>query len=203
MGTRTLGFVVVSGLAFACSKAADNKAGPANAAPAKPNALTDKPQANPFPPAKPGCKATVMSLANQWIDKVGARQLANYKPGTSKLTQASFEALPNPPDLDGDGRKDFVMRYRSGLKNPSHYFYVYDKQGCPSLVGVLTLSPLFGFSCGTRQPGGYCDIHASRLMIHGEPEHSVYRFDGKWYELHGRPRLGPRPTKFRPKPKQP
>ena len=146
------------------------------------------------PPATiPPCP-TATELAIAHVEAELAKRDPSYTPGSSHTTADSFEASREQPDLDGDGTIDLVL-VGSGYRNVDHYFFV-DRAGCHQLVGVISTSELFGFYCSDTRTNGLCDLGVSRLMIHGETEHSDYKFDGTTYQLFGTPELGPRKDKF-------
>lgn len=217
---RQLAILALVSLAVGCSKASEKRkttsgqaataagetsvkkpATPTNKLPARTPKSKAPARTQPnkgLPPRKPGCRHSVVSLAVKWHEDDGLRRNPKHKRGRTGIGPNSFELADELPDLDGDGVKDVVMVGTGGRRASRHFFYM-NRKGCPALVGVISISPLLGFSCSSKRQHGLCVLHTSRMMIHGETEHSTYAFDGAKYVLSGRPTLGPRRTKFRPK----
>lgn len=173
-------------VACSCSKSTDGKPAPASPTEAAPSDVAPAPIENATPVATeppadaPACAAAV----DQAVALVGGGAQPDW-----------FEHDDDPPDLDGDGRADIVL-VGHGSRNAEHYFFVL-RGGCAELAGVITASIVMGYGCRAEQTNGLCDLHIGRMMVHGETEHSTYKFDGTRYEMHGRPELGPRPPKFK------
>ncbi|MEM7153684.1 MAG: hypothetical protein AAF799_12630 [Myxococcota bacterium] len=91
-----------------------------------------------------------------------------------------FEPAWTDVDLDDDGVLDLVLAYRNYGENVDHFFYRI-RRGCPRLVGRINFWIVSGIGCRRDEGQKMCDLHVHQLMVHGDEQESVWRFDGKRY----------------------
>ena len=159
-----------------------------------PPAGPDAPEPDPSTPSRPSerrasCTTPAEDAARRMHDEV-ARRNPDVPPDRIGVEVDHFSPVEESYDLDDDGSPDVVLRHLGG-RNTEHFVYQV-KDGCGRFVGGFLASTLFPPACLHTKTNGLCDLGVSRLMIHGETEHSTYKFDGKEYVLFGTPELTPR-----------
>ena len=105
--------------------------------------------------------------------------------GGASASALDFEPLWNGVDLDDDGVPDLVLAYRNYGENVDHFIYRI-RRDCPRLVGQINFWSVSGIGCRRVEGQKMCDLHVNQLMVHGDEQQSVWRFDGKRYVEKGR-----------------
>jgi hypothetical protein len=152
---------------------------PATAGPT--GAATGSPAARPARPAP----AVAPGPASPCVDPLDD---ARRRLGVEATRALELDAAP--PDLDGDGLADLVVR-APGDREPPHLLYVRTR-GCPRFVGRVDA---FMLACDGRGTHGLCDLAVDTWLLHGDRLRTRWVFDGRHYVAVDGAELVPGPRK--------
>ncbi len=102
----------------------------------------------------------------------------------------ALEPITDPPDLDGDGQPDVVLRSPGGRES-THLLYVV-AGSCARFVGRIEA---FMLDCDGHVIHGLCDLWVDTWLMHGDRLRSRWTFDGTAYQRIGDGELVPGPRK--------
>lgn len=138
-------------------------------------------------PARPGPASTESDATRpieSWCAQARERVLAPFRQSYSNPT-AIGDVTPDDfdcevaPDLDGDGIADFLVSLAQSTRGRALFLFLRHESAI--YVGMIRADDEHAFHCMTTRTRGFCDISASELMIHGDTQTIVYRFDGSLY----------------------
>ena len=134
-------------------------------------------------PARPLANASPPPPAPACVDPV-----ADARARLGAAPAQEIEPLTDPPDLDGDGRPDVILRSRGGFES-THLLYA---GSCARFVGRIEA---FMLGCDGHVAHGMCDLWVDTWLMHGDCLRSRWIFDGNAYQRIGDGELVPGPRK--------
>ena len=102
-----------------------------------------------------------------------------------------LEPIADPPDLDGDGHPDAILRSPGGRES-THLLYIVGAGSCARFVGSIEA---FMLGCHAPPFHGLCDLWVDTWLMHGDRLRSRWTFDGSAYHRIGEGELVPGPRK--------